>query len=98
MHRRNDESVVAYYCNLCRARTRHSEVLSHWDNTYYVDKTVYTLVRCLTCGLVEVENKPAADALASYYPANYYSYDTSGSIFFGLKAAAARMTTCITPK
>ena len=93
MHRRNNESVVDYYCNLCRAPTRHSEVLSHWDNTYYADKKLYTLLRCHTCGLVEIQNKPDADALASYYQANYYSYDTSGNIFFRLKAAVARMAT-----
>jgi len=79
------------YCTLCRARTPRRKVLSHWDNNYYVDKQIYTLLRCERCGLVEIENKPQGDALARYYPDNYYAYDTSGNLFFKIKATAVRI-------
>jgi SAM-dependent methyltransferase len=84
-----------YYCSLCRARTPHREVLSHWDNNYYVDKRPYTLLRCQSCDLVEVEDKPTGDALARYYRDTYYAYDTSGNVFFKIKGAAWRLASSL---
>src|SRR5882672_6628372 len=85
-----DTVGMEYYCNLCRTHTLHRKVLAYWDNTYYIDKKIYSLVRCHVCGLVEVENKPTDDVLARYYQSNYSAYDTSTNVFTKIKAAAAR--------
>jgi len=93
--RHGGSSVLTYHCHLCGTETLHREILSHWDNNYYVDKRIYTLLRCQTCGLAQIENKPSGDALAAYYPKNYYAYETSGNIFIRIKAAAVRVASSL---
>jgi 2-polyprenyl-3-methyl-5-hydroxy-6-metoxy-1,4-benzoquinol methylase len=83
--------MTSHYCDLCRSKTAHRKVLSHWDNAYYVDKELFHVLRCEACGLAQVGNKPSGEALLRYYPANYYAYDTAGHGFLALKAAAARV-------
>lgn len=61
------------------------KLFSHFDNAYFVNKKRFKLIECVSCGTATVANKPNHAELKKYYESNYYSYDTSSSLFFKLK-------------
>jgi len=84
---RREQSVLdkKAYCNICAQNREFIKLFTHHDNTYFVDKKKFTLVKCAACQVATIQNKPNPKQLKKYYERNYYSYDTSASFFFRLK-------------
>lgn len=58
-------------CDLCRSSD--SEVIMRQrDLLLNVTEEEFSIVRCLSCGLVYLNPRPAGDLLGSYYPPVYY--------------------------
>jgi 2-polyprenyl-3-methyl-5-hydroxy-6-metoxy-1,4-benzoquinol methylase len=66
-------------CNCCGSG-RSEPVARGRDYEYDTSDTWVTAVRCLECGLVYLNPRPTAAALATIYPDNYYAYDFSTSM------------------
>jgi SAM-dependent methyltransferase len=66
-------------CNCCGGN-RSAPFAAGRDYEYDTSDTWVTAVRCLDCGLVYLNPRPAAAALPTIYPDNYYAYDFTGSM------------------
>ncbi len=66
-------------CNCCGSE-EHEPVARGRDYEYDTSDTWVEAVRCRRCGLVYLNPRPTAAALATIYPDNYYAYDFSTSM------------------
>jgi SAM-dependent methyltransferase len=66
-------------CNCCGS-DRSAPFAAGRDYEYDTCDTWVTAVRCRDCGLVYLNPRPAAAALPTIYPANYYAYDFATSM------------------
>ncbi len=58
-------------CDLCKS-DRANVVLSQRDLLLSVSDEEFSIVRCLDCGLMYLNPRPAPDEIGDYYPAVYY--------------------------
>lgn len=79
-------------CNFCK-NDNYEKVLSQHDTMCYVDKKIFTLIKCKECGLITIENKPTQEEMSKYYENNYYAYSDSESIISKLKKTFLDMST-----
>ena len=67
-------------CILCG--NNETDIVARCRDLYtYVDKKIFTLVRCRHCGLVYLNPQPSSEELMRYYPPNYSPYLTEYSVF-----------------
>ncbi len=81
------KATTQHQCDICASPQTFEILISHHDNNYFVDKIIYKLIRCTNCSVATISNKPTQQQMGKYYQKNYYSYDTTSSIFFRMKHA-----------
>ncbi len=57
-------------CVLC-GKDETKKIADGYDRYVGVDKTLFDLVKCTSCGLVYINPQPTPQELAKYYPLNY---------------------------
>lgn len=60
-------------CNTCGSN-RKETIASGTDFEYFCTDEVFTMVRCLECGLIYLDPRPAPQELSIIYPDNYIAY------------------------
>lgn len=66
--------MVATCCNLCGS-SESKQIASGTDFEYGVSDDVFTIVRCLSCGLAYMSPRPDVSQLDIIYPPNYANYN-----------------------
>jgi SAM-dependent methyltransferase len=63
------ETVSCDLCGSCRAR----EVLRQGDLLHEISREIFTVVRCMDCGLGYLNPRPTAEEIGRYYPDQYFA-------------------------
>jgi SAM-dependent methyltransferase len=77
-------------CDLCGS-DRYRTVLRQGDLTHAVSADLFTVVRCLECGLHYLNPRPTPAEISKYYPDRYYPSQTPRSLT-GLERSAKRFS------
>lgn len=66
-------------CNLCES-SDYSLFARGQDRLYKIDKTLFNIVRCNSCGLVYMNPQPNQEELKKYYPSDYGPYKNNNEL------------------
>lgn len=66
-------------CEICAVPRGVKNEASGWDFEYGTCREEFQIVRCASCGLVYLENRPSAEAMGTIYPPHYYTFDESNN-------------------
>jgi 2-polyprenyl-3-methyl-5-hydroxy-6-metoxy-1,4-benzoquinol methylase len=77
--------VEAAACIFCSKETPTTIVARGRDYEYGTSPDYFELVQCSSCELIFIQPRPAAEAMSTIYPSNYYAYNEEAGEHFFIK-------------
>lgn len=73
----NDDLSIDQKCFICQGDFEF--FLTHHDSYLKTSDKRYNIYRCVNCGLLKFFPEPTVDEIKTFYPENYYSYNSTAN-------------------